>query len=90
MNTWNHLEYLKVLEYYHKDVATKIAEQYLQHIFHRKKRSMAKKSLDEQVQPKYNISEDGNQWEHLLMHLSVEHLLMHFSEEIIILDNYNN
>ena len=58
--------------------------------FSPKEEKYGKKSLDEQVQPKYNISEDGNQWEHLLMHLSVEHLLMHFSEEIIILDNYNN
>ena len=42
MNSPNHLKHLKVLEYYHKDIDTKIAGQCLQHIFHGKKKSMAK------------------------------------------------
>ena len=43
MNSPNHLEDLKILEYYHKGIATKTAEQCLRHIFHGKKGSMSKK-----------------------------------------------
>ena len=43
MNSPNHVEDLKVLEYYHKDIATKIAEQCLQQLFHGKERNMTKK-----------------------------------------------
>ena len=60
MNSPNHLEDLKILEYYYKEIGTKIAKQCLQNIFHGKKRCMAKKSLDEQVEPNLNISEDEN------------------------------
>ena len=61
MNSPNHLEDMKILEYFKKDIATKIPEQCLQHIFHGKERNMAKKSLDEQVEPNLNISKDENQ-----------------------------
>ena len=61
MNSPNHLEDLKILEYYYKEIAPKIAEQCLQNIFHGKKRCMTKKSLDKQVETNLNISEDENQ-----------------------------
>ena len=42
MNSPNHLEDLLILEPSHKDIATKITEQCLQHIFYEMKRSMEK------------------------------------------------
>ena len=42
MNSPNQLKDLKNLEFNHKDFATKIVGQCLQHIFHGKKKSMAK------------------------------------------------
>ena len=62
LNAPNYPEMMEILlEYYHKDIATKISEKRLQHIFHRKKKDMAKKSLEEQVEPNLNLSEDENQ-----------------------------
>ena len=52
-NLLNHLKEWNILEYYHKDIATKIAEQCLQHY--------GKRNLDEEVEPNLNISEDENQ-----------------------------
>ena len=42
-NLLNHLKEWNILEYYHKDIATKIAEQCLQHY--------GKRNLDEEVEP---------------------------------------
>ena len=61
MNSPNHLEDLKVFEYYHKYITIKIAEQCLKHIFHGiKEKKYNKKSLHKQVEPNLNISEDEN------------------------------
>ena len=57
MNSPNHLKHLKVLEYYHKDIDTKMFTTH----FSRKEKEYGKRGLDEQLERNLNISEDENQ-----------------------------